>query len=235
LRYAGPDRCTIDWFPAPGRNAESPLLIFFHGGFWRAGDKRVFSFLAEPYLAVGISVALMGYELAPSVTITTIGEQAAEGVAWLMTQARDLRFGAHRVTLSGHSAGGHLSALLSTLPPSRFGAPFNGVLPISGIFNLAPMLLTSINHEARITAPETISESPALRGAFYGKRYFLVAGGAETEGFVDQTTEFADLLKAQGFECSMTLATGRMHFDIFEEFVSNDSSVYRQTLSVILG
>jgi acetyl esterase/lipase len=61
------------------------------------------------------------------------------------------------------------------------------------------------------------------------------AGGAETEGFVDQGTDFADLLKAQGFECSMILATGRMHFDFFKEFVSNDSAVYRQTLSVILG
>ncbi|MDB5414130.1 MAG: hypothetical protein JWR10_2465 [Rubritepida sp.] len=233
LRYAEPERCTIDWFPARGAK-NAPLLIFIHGGFWRGGEKRVFSFLAEPYAEAGVAVALIGYELAPAVTLTRIVEQIVQAVAWLNAHAARLGFDASRVTISGHSAGGHLSALLSTMPPDRFGGHgFHGVLPISGIFELAPMLLTSINHESRITAEEAATLSPMRKESFLGRRYWVVAGQGETEDFVAQTRRFGAMMEQARPGSGATIVPGRNHFDIFEEFADPSSQLFQAALALI--
>ncbi|WP_424810490.1 alpha/beta hydrolase [Roseococcus sp. YIM B11640] len=229
LRYAAPERCTIDFFPAA--RADAPLLVFIHGGFWRSGDKRVFSFLAEPYAQAGVAVALVGYELAPQVTLTRIVEQMVGAWRFLVTEATGLGINPARITLSGHSAGGHLSALLSTMDP---GLPhLHGVLPISGIFDLAPMLLTSINHESRITAEEAVTLSPALKSCFRGRRYWVVAGAGETEDFIAQTQRFGAMMEAACPGSGTTLVPGRHHFDIFEDFADPASPVFREALALI--
>ncbi|MCR0983280.1 alpha/beta hydrolase [Roseomonas populi] len=234
LRYAAPERCTIDWFPPPGGSGAVPLLVFLHGGFWRAGDKRVFSFLAEPFVAEGVAVALIGYELAPAVSVTRIAEQVAEAVAWLVKEAGRLGFDPSRITLSGHSAGGHLSALLSAAPPAGFGVPrFHGVMPISGIFRLAPMLLTSINHAARITPEEAVALSPALKAEFHGRRYHVLAGAGETEEFVSQTREFGAMMEVACPGSTTALVPGRHHFDIFQDLADPASPVFREALSLV--
>lgn len=235
LRYAAPERCTIDWFPAQGRAAgAAPLLVFLHGGFWRGGEKRVFSFLAEPFVVAGVAVALIGYELAPQVSLTRIVEQVADAVAWLAGQAARLGFDPNAITLSGHSAGGHLSAQLSTLPRERFGgAAFRGILPISGIFQLAPMLLTSINHEARISAAEATVLSPALKTRFFGQRYWIVAGASETEDFITQSRDFGEVLRRAGVSNEVTLVPGRHHFDVLQELASPTSPVFKAALRMV--
>jgi arylformamidase len=237
LRYAEPNRCTIDWFPASNTAGEAtPLLVFIHGGFWRGGDKRVFSFLAEPYVASGVSVALLGYELAPQVSVTRIAEQITHAVAWLVQRASRLGFDPDRVTLSGHSAGGHLSALLSTMSPSIFGDHrFRGILPISGIFRLAPMLLTSINHESRITALEAVALSPGLKDKFLSRRYMVVVGGGETEDFISQTRQFGSAVVNACPGSTVEVVPGRHHFDIFDDLANPTTPLFKRARRLIVG
>src|SRR5713226_2523992 len=80
-RYGSGPRCLLDVFPA-GDGA--PVLLFIHGGYWRALDKSDVSFIAEPFQRVGISVVMPGYDLVPSVRVADIVDQVRAALAWVI-------------------------------------------------------------------------------------------------------------------------------------------------------
>lgn len=232
-KYAEPERCAIDWFPAANDavDAGRPLFIFIHGGFWLGGDRQTFNFLAGQILRHDVSAAFIGYELAPKVTVTDIVNQVTAAVNWLISHAETLGFDPTRISICGHSAGGHLAALLSTFPPSTFqGYRFLNVMPISGIFSLEPMLLTTINHEARISPAEVRTLSPLSSQAFFSENYIVAAGSLETQAFIDQSEEFQAKLHSLQQRCSLHICDGRSHFSIFEEFSTQEGGF----LSILL-
>jgi arylformamidase len=141
LTYGTAAAETLDYFPAaPG----SPLLIFIHGGYWRALDKADFSWVAPAYVAAGISVAVLNYGLAPGTPVPEIVQQMRRACAWLHGNAAALEFDQERIYCCGHSAGGHLTAMMLATDwrafrdslPRRLLA---GTLTISGVFDLQPL------------------------------------------------------------------------------------------------
>jgi arylformamidase len=142
LAYGMAPAETLDFFPAA--RANSPLLIFIHGGYWRALDKADFSWMAPPYVAAGISVAVLNYALAPATPVPEIVHQIRRACEWIFCSARTLGFDPDRIFCSGHSAGGHLTAMmlatdwpaLSASLPRRLIA---GALAVSGVFDLQPL------------------------------------------------------------------------------------------------
>ena len=142
LRYGPAPAEALDFFPAHESNG--PLLIFVHGGYWRALDKHDFSWIAPAYVAAGFSVAIPNYGLAPATPLPEIVAQLRRACAWLYTHAGELRIDATRIVCSGHSAGGHLAAMMlatnwpnrSALLPRRL---LSGAVAVSGLFDLAPL------------------------------------------------------------------------------------------------
>jgi len=142
LAYGPSSAETLDYFPAAAGN--SPVLMFIHGGYWRAFDKTDFSWVAPAYVAAGISVAVLNYGLAPATPIREIVQQIRRACAWTFNNAESLGVDRQRIFCAGHSAGGHLTAMMlatewpalsSELPPRLLAGAFS----VSGLFDLVPL------------------------------------------------------------------------------------------------
>src|SRR5947209_5853264 len=135
IPYGDSPRQAIDFFPAPSPKEPAPLFVFVHGGYWRALEPGTFSFLAEPWLARGVHVALPGYDLAPRVGVRTIAAQVRRALEHLLEAADALGIDSANVVVGGHSAGAHLGALVLGDMPRGTARGFAGV---SGVYALPP-------------------------------------------------------------------------------------------------
>ncbi|MFP4273748.1 MAG: alpha/beta hydrolase, partial [Paracoccaceae bacterium] len=157
------------------------LVVFVHGGYWKAFDKSTWSHLAAGPLARGWAVAMPSYDLCPQVRIADITAQIARAV----TVAGEHVPGPIR--LAGHSAGGHLVARMCApgLLPGPVAARLARVVPISPLSDLAPLMQTQMNEVLRIDAAEARAESPRHQPA-PDVPVTVWVGAAELPAFLDQ-------------------------------------------------
>jgi arylformamidase len=187
LPYGAGERERLDLF-CPGPGDAWPIAIFIHGGYWQALDRSFFSHCARGLLAHGVAVAVPSYDLCPSVPLARIVAQMRAAVALLHGR------GGRRVLATGHSAGGHLTAMLMATDWPAFGLPAGLVpagLTISGLFELVPLLPTSIATALRLDRAEAEALSPALMPPPPGARLHAVVGGSESREFIRQTRDFS--------------------------------------------
>lgn len=236
IAYAPPARCAIECFPAqrPQEQGPAPLLVFIHGGFWRALDTSIFSFVAEAYVRAGVNVALLGYELTPRVSLEQIVAQVAEGMRCLARRSQAMGIDPQQVSVSGHSAGGHLAAMLCAMPPeSLIGCPLVAAIPISGVFALEPLLLTSVNHDVRMSAADAVRLSPAHVDAFHVGRFIVAVGADETDGFIGQSRDFSEAAARTGVPTQLELLPRRNHFDVLEDFADPAAPFFQSVLAAV--
>lgn len=214
----------LDLFPAGAANA--PLHVFFHGGYWRALGHKELSFIAEQLVQAGISVAVINYALCPNVAFSEVVRQCQASLAWLYRQADMLRVDVGRITLSGHSAGGHLCAmLLATDWEGVFGLPedlIKGVLAISGLYDLRPFPYSWLQPKLQLTGREVAKYSPLFLAPRVKAPVLLTAGGKESEEFARQMHAYAAHLKESGLAVETSLKSGDDHFSILERYTRPD-------------
>ena len=190
LRYGSAPGETIDLFPA--RKGDGSCLVFIHGGYWRSLDKSDFSFIAPAWVEAGVSVAVVNYDLCPKVTIETIVRQMLNAARWLWLRGGDYGIDGRRLYVSGHSAGGHLTAMLmAALWPifdQRLPADlFKGGLPISGIYDLRPLVQAPwLNADLRLDEPKALKLSPAYLPPTSRAPLMTCVGGDESSEFLRQ-------------------------------------------------
>ena len=221
----------------PSTRSGAPVLVYIHGGYWRALGKRDQSFVAPPFADAGAMVVLLDYALCPAVTIEHIVLQTVKALAWVPAHA-----GAHggdpqRIVVAGHSAGGHLATMLlacdwCAVAPGLPQDLVKAALSISGLYDLeplrhAPFLAADIG----LSAASALRLSPAFmpppgRGALA-----TVVGGNESEEFLRQ----ADLI-AQAWGQRVVAAeraAGRNHMDVLHELALPASRTHRQALKLL--
>lgn len=192
--YGGACGETLDVFmPRSGAKVPAPVLFFIHGGWWRSLDKSDHSFLAPPFADRGALVVVPNYALCPAVRIETIALQMVRAMAWTYRNAA--RFGGDpaRIVVAGHSAGGHLAAMLLCCDwravdggrelPARLVA---SALAISGLFDLEPLRRTPyLQADLQLTQAAVRRLSP-VRFAPPKGSLCAVVGGEESEEFLRQ-------------------------------------------------
>ena len=163
----GDRRRSLDLYQPSDRASKPPLVIFVHGGFWLLDDDtyRIGSGFAESLVREGVAVALLRYRLAPAARHPAQAEDVAAGIALLVRQAERYGYDSKRIFLSGHSAGGHLAALVA-LDPAYLArhqltpAVLAGVIPFSGIYDLS--LRPGIADDQRDATERTFGKDPGV-------------------------------------------------------------------------
>ncbi|MEO7760295.1 MAG: alpha/beta hydrolase [Casimicrobiaceae bacterium] len=186
IRYGRRPKETMDLFVAGGKRG---LLVFIHGGYWRSFDKSDHSFVAPSFVADGIDVAVINYDLCPAVDIGTIIDECRGALAWLLNEGAAHGLAAHNVVVSGHSAGGHLAAMLHATDWSALGVDsraIRGSVSISGIFDLEPMIYTSMNPDLRLNLENAQAWSPIRLCPTLKVPMLIAAGANETSEFIRQ-------------------------------------------------
>jgi arylformamidase len=238
LAYGPGPKETLDFFPASA-SAPAPLLVFIHGGFWQAMDKSDFSFIAPEFLAAGISVAVINYALAPSVGMDEIVAQSRAALLWLVRNAGSLGIDIGRIAVSGHSAGGHLAAMMLLTDWAALGIadPVSVACAISGIFDLEPLRLSFHNRALALDPASVARNSPARALTVNTRRpggaLILSVGGAETAEFLRQQAEFAALCETAGIGCEVAPQNEEHHFSIMDRLSDRRSPLHRAITGAI--
>jgi len=179
---------TVDVFPAG--QSRSPVMVFIHGGYWRSLDKSDHSFVAPAFQEAGACVMIPNYDLCPAVTIPEIAMQTARAIAWAWKHAPTYGGDPRQITMVGHSAGGHLAAMMLTCDWQRLDAELPGLaarkaLSISGLYDLEPLMHTPFLQDSlRLTPEDALRASPAFMPAPEATTLYTVAGGDESEEFL---------------------------------------------------
>ena len=206
LPYGDHPRERFDLF-LPG-SAPRGLVVFLHGGFWRMGDRALWSHLAAGALARGHAVALPSYPLCPEARIAGITRSIAQALPAIAAEVDG------PVRLAGHSAGGHLALRMASPDaglPGPVVARLGAILAISPLADLAPLMEMPMNADLRIDPTEARAESPVPHPP-PGLPVFAEVGADERPAFLDQALWLADAWP----DTHLTIAAGRHHFDVIE-------------------
>ncbi len=235
LPYGSGERDRLDLFRAA---AGGPLIVYIHGGYWQRGDKDMYSFVAEAFLDAGVNVAMINYTLTPACRLGDIAPQVRRCLAWLWHNAVDLGFDRERLSVMGHSAGGHLTAMMMAtdwpaFDPALPGDLVRAALPISGIFELEPLVHTSINAGPRMDVAEARRESPLFMEMCSNAPHLVIAGGDETPEFTRQSDSYCDRFRTEQRTMERYDVPGENHFGELERLAESTSEVFARALKLV--
>jgi len=225
----------LDFFPA--EQAGAPLLVFIHGGYWRSLDKSDFTFIVPAYRRAGFNVALTNYTLSPHASVEEITRQQLRALAWLYRRSARLDFDRNRIAIAGHSAGGHLAAMMMAAHWSVFGSDLPsdlikaGVL-MSGLYDLEPVRHAEfINTDLKLDKSSALRLSPAWMPQPNAAPFISAVGDLESDEFKRQTALIASQWR-HGFEREVPLHQEN-HFTICDCFGDESHPLFKASCDLI--
>jgi arylformamidase len=228
----GPTRAEhSDVYPTAMEDAGgAPVLIYVHGGFWALRTSKEFGFVARGPVSRGVATVVTNYALCPCVTIDEIVRQTRAAVAWTYRNAENFGGDPKNIHVAGHSAGGHLVAmLLLTDWEGDYGLPagiIKSATAISGIFDLAPFPYTFLQPKLQLTWDQALRNSPILhipKPQTGTPPLLVVYGEDETDEFKRQSEEFFAAWNAKGLDEELMVLPGKNHFDVIDGFLDAGS------------
>ena len=218
----------VDIFPA--RKGDGSCMMFIHGGYWRALDKKDFSFLAPAWVDAGVSLAIVNYDLCPRVSMEEIVRQMLRASRWLWLHAEDYGMDQDRLYVAGHSAGGHLVAMLmcALWPVFDRELPkdlWKGGLAISGLYDLRPLIdVEWLNGDLRLDPESALRLSPAFMPPATRAPVMTCVGGGESSEFQRQNALLGE--RWRGAFAGDIAMPGRNHFSVIDGLADQKSALF---------
>jgi arylformamidase len=237
-RYGSGSGETLDVFPAARNGAPAPVLVFIHGGYWRSRDKSEFSFVAPAFNAEGAAVVLPNYALAPAVSVEHITLQLTQALAWTWRHAADFGGDPARIVVAGHSAGGHLTAMMLSCRWKQLGDDLpaqlvTGGLSISGLFDLEPLRHTTfLQPDLKLTPAAVARLSPAFFPRPRSTPLYSTVGGDESTEFIRQARLIRDVWGPTAVPVCETVS-GTNHFTVLAGLADPGGRLHQLALRLL--
>lgn len=242
----GPQAFSLLEFCRPAKREQSAeksvgnkpaLLVFIHGGYWQELSANESLFPALGCIQHGVAYTALDYALAPGATLPEIVAQCRLAMTWLFANAASLGFDARRVVVAGSSAGAHLAAMVAWpgWQSADTGHPFavRAAVLVSGIYELEPLVGTSINTALQMDSSTAQEQSPALLPLDGFPQVLVCFGAIETQEFKRQSREFAAKLIDAGIHWDVMEAAQRNHFDVILDLTDVTTPLGRKTLALL--
>ena len=223
LSYGESERELLDIFPAA--TVKAPMHIFLHGGYWQALSKDSFSFIAEHINQQGECAIIVNYGLCPSVTVAEIISQIQKATRWILSNGTE--FGdSSRMQITGHSAGAHLLAKLVTTNWTEAGfshPPFQRLNALSGLYDLQPLVSTSINQALQLTSLTAKQASPLFDSFELQSSPIelnLLVGELESDEYKKQSVQLLETWRGK-LKAQYQAIPDTHHFSILDRFFTD--------------
>jgi arylformamidase len=236
LAYGASPEESLDlfWCLKPDR----PLFVFIHGGYWRALHKNDFSWIATPYLQAGINVAIINYDLVPRINLSTQVAQVYRSIAWLYDNAEALDFAPEKIFVGGHSAGGHLTAMMMCMqwPKLRADLPVDlvkGGIALSGLFDLGPISKAPfLNVDLKLSIEDVGKLSPINMPPSHAVNLLLSVGALESSEFHRQSDALEVAWQGK-LKMQRVLAPERNHLTVCEALSDPGHAIFRANVELM--
>lgn len=227
----------LDIYIAEG-DGPRPIHVFFHGGYWKSNTKNDFGFVAKPFVPHGLTTIVVEYPLIPSVRMGTLIDRCCASMEWVWRNADSFGGDKNNITISGHSAGGHITAMMmqTDWPSYGDGLPkdlVKGGCSISGVSDLDPVRLSFQNDELQFSPEEAAEFSTLFMDPKHPGPLLAVAGGIEGPEFIRQTTELVDAWSAKGMDAKGWIMEGKHHFTTINQYLDPESELSRAVRGLI--
>ena len=238
IRFGTGNTDLLDIYIAAG-DGPRPIHVFFHGGYWKSNTKNDFGFVAKPFVPYGVTTIVVEYPLIPSVRMGTLIDRCCASLEWTWRNAETFGGDKNNITISGHSAGGHITAMMMQTDWSNYGEGLpkdlvKGGCSISGVSDLEPVRLSFQNNELQFTPDEAAEFSTLFMAPKHPGPLLAVAGGIEGAEFIRQTTELADAWGAKGMDVKSWVMESKHHFTTINEFLEPESEL-SQSVRALTG
>jgi arylformamidase len=204
-----------------------PVFVFIHGGYWRALSKKDSAFMALPLAKSGIATVAVDYTLAPAASLEEIVRQVRAAIAWIVHRGSAHGLDPGRIFVGGSSAGGHLTgAVLAKGWHADAGIAedaIKGAMPISGLFDLLPLVNSFVNEWLGLDAERAAALSPAFHLPRRGYPLLAAYADGEPQGFSRQSRNFCERWRAAGLPGGIMEIAGRNHFDVVLDLADENS------------
>ena len=235
LPYGSSEAEKMDIFRAQGKSRG--LLMYIHGGYWRSLDKKGFSFVAPALAEAGITVAVPDYALCPAVQVEDIVMQMVQVCAWLYRNGENFGAPANRLHLCGHSAGGHLAAMMLSCrwpdySPNLPKKVVRAAMSISGLYDLTEIVkVPSVNCDVHLDEKSALKVSPAFLPPATDAPLYTAVGGEENEGFQFQNRLIGEQwgkVRKTDIPCP-----GKNHFTVLDQICDPESRLFKAVFEMM--
>ena len=218
----------------PGTEA-APVNVFLHGGYWFSRHKNDFRFLARGLVPSGAILVVVNYALVPSVDLDELVRQCRAATAWTHANAQSFGGDGGKIYVSGHSAGGQLTAMMMATDWPAFGEGLptdmvKGGAALSGIYDLAPIAMTFMQESLGFTSDQVARNSPEFLSPSTDAPLIIGVGGDESDEFRRQSEALSKAWGNKGTDCSLMQLPGINHFTILGEYADPESALTQAVL-----